>query len=159
MAAVSQIVLIGIGATLIVDIWSLVLRLFGITSLDYRYVGRWIACFPKGQFAHRNILGVKPVYGELVIGWAAHYLIGITFAFLLVFIFGKEWIARPMLFPALFVGLITVCAPLFIMQPALGFGVASSKLPHPNVRRLKSLLTHLIYGIGLYVTGLLTLQI
>jgi hypothetical protein len=41
------------------------------------------------------------------------------------------------------------------MQPAFGFGIASSKLPHPNLLRLKSLGTHLIYGIGLYGNAIL----
>jgi hypothetical protein len=41
------------------------------------------------------------------------------------------------------------------MQPAFGFGFASSKLPDPNIRRLKSLSTHIVYGIGLYLAALL----
>ncbi|MCC7094423.1 MAG: DUF2938 family protein, partial [Ignavibacteriaceae bacterium] len=43
----------------------------------------------------------------------------------------------------------------FIMQPAFGLGIASSKLPNPNLLRLKSLGTHLMYGIGLYVSAVL----
>jgi hypothetical protein len=154
-----QIVFMGVGATLLVDAWSLVLRLFKVTSLDYRYVGRWVAHFPRGQFVHDNILSTKPVRGELVIGWASHYLIGVTFAFLLVWVYGIEWLARPVPCPALVIGIVTVCAPLFIMQPAFGFGFASSHLPRPNIRRLKSLSTHVMYGIGLYVTALLIAHI
>ena len=63
--------------------------------------------FPKGKFVHRNILATKPVHGELAIGWAAHYLIGISFAFLLVLVYGNEWLARPMLYPAVIIGMIT----------------------------------------------------
>lgn len=155
MNTILRIMFVGIGATFFVDIWSFVLRLFKITSLDYRYVGRWIAYFPKGKVVHRNILVTTPVHGETVMGWAAHYFIGIMFAFLLVLIYGNQWLARPTLYPALIIGIITVCAPLFIMQPAFGFGIASSNLPEPNMRRLKSLSTHMIYGIGLYVTALL----
>ena len=159
MITILKIVFIGIGATFIVDIWSFILCLFKITSLDYRYVGRWIAHFPRCKFVHKNILMTTPVHGEMVIGWAAHYLIGITFAFLLILFCGKEWLERPMLYPALIIGIITVCAPLFIMQPAFGFGIASSNLSKPNIRRLKSLSTHMIYGIGLYVTALLISQL
>jgi len=159
MITILKIICTGIGATLIVDIWGFVLSLFNIKSLDYRYVGRWIAYFPKGKFAHKNIMMIAPVHGESVIGWAAHYLIGISFAFLLILFFGREWLEKPLLYPALIIGLITLCAPLFIMQPAFGFGIASSNLPKPNIRRLKSLLTHLIYGIGLYLTALLIVQL
>lgn len=150
-----KIVLIGIGATLMVDIWGFVQSLFKIKSLDYRFVGRWIANFPKGKFFHENIMKTEPVRVEVIMGWTAHYLIGIGFSFLLFIVYGKEWIEEPMLFPAVLIGLITVVAPLFIMQPAFGFGIASSKLPSPNMRRIKSLMTHLIYGIGLYISALL----
>jgi Protein of unknown function (DUF2938) len=153
-----RIVVIGIGATLIVDIWSFIQSLFKIKSLNYRYVGRWIANFPKGKFYHKNIMKTPPVRSELLIGWTAHYLIGITFSFLLILVYGKEWLENPLYYPAVFIGLITVIAPFIIMQPAFGFGIASSKLLKPNIRRLKSLLTHLIYGVGLYITGLLQKQ-
>lgn len=159
MITLFKIIFVGIGATLLVDFWTFLLGLFNISSLDYRYVGRWIAHFPKGKFAHDNILTATPVRGETITGWVAHYFIGITFASFLILIFGKEWLIRPLFFPALAVGIVTVIAPLFIMQPAFGFGIASSKLPKPNVRRLKSLSTHAIYGMGLYVSALLISQV
>jgi hypothetical protein len=142
---------IGIGATLAIDIWVSFLKLFKIKSLDYRYVGRWIGNFPKGKFFHNKIQDTPPVPYELILGWTVHYLIGITFAFILVFVYGVSWLDKPTFFPAIIIGLITSIAPFFIMQPAFGFGVASSKLPHSILLRLKSLATHLIYGIGLYL--------
>ncbi|MBK7629231.1 MAG: DUF2938 domain-containing protein [Ignavibacteriales bacterium] len=158
MYNVLKIVLIGIGATLTVDIWIYVLGLFNIKSLDYRFVGRWIGNFPKGKFFHQNIIATEPVKGELVIGWIAHYVIGINFAFFLFLFCGKEWIQNPQIYSAVFWGILTVVAPLFIMQPAFGFGIASSNLSKPNIRRIKSLLTHLIYGIGLYIAAFLVKQ-
>ncbi len=151
-----RIIINGIGATLIVDIWGIIQILLKIKSLDYRYVGRWIGNFPKGKYFHKNIIITIPVKHELLIGWTAHYLIGISFSFLLFLVYGKEWLEEPLLFPAIVIGLITVIAPFFIMQPGLGFGIASSNLPKPNIRRLKSFLTHLIYGLGLYITALLS---
>lgn len=159
MSIIIKVILIGIGATLLVDIWSFVQGLFGIKSLDYRYVGRWLGYFPKGKFLHNNIMKATPVKGELLIGWTAHYLIGITFACLLVLLYGEEWIRNPLIIPAFVIGIITLAAPLFIMQPAMGFGIASSNLPSPNLRRLKSLLTHVVYGLGLYLTSLIINQL
>lgn len=155
---ISKIIAVGIGATLIVDIWGFIQSLFKIKSLDYRYVGRWIANFPKGKFYHKNIMMTAPVRSELLIGWTVHYLIGTTFSFLLILVYGKEWLEEPLFYPAIIIGLITVIAPFIIMQPALGFGIASSNLPRPNIKRLKNLLTHLIYGIGLYISALLVNQ-
>ena len=150
-----KIMAIGIGATLAIDLWISVLKLFKIKSLDYKYVGRWIGNFPKGKFLHNKIQDTPPIPRELIIGWAVHYLIGITFAFILIVVYGINWLDRPSFFPAIIIGLMTAVGPFFIMQPAFGLGIASSKLPNPNLLRLKSLGTHLMYGIGLYVSAVL----
>ena len=146
---------IGIGATFAIDIWVSVLKLFKIKSLDLKYVGRWIGNFPKEKFLHNKIQDTTPVPNELIIGWIAHYLIGITFAFILVAFYGSNWLEEPTIIPAIVIGLVTSVAPFFIMQPAFGFGIASSKLPNSNLLRLKSLGTHLVYGIGLYLWAIL----
>jgi hypothetical protein len=159
MNVLLKISAIGVGATLILDLWNFLLGLFGIKSLDYRFVGRWIGNFVNGKFYHSNILMTPPVQNELFIGWAAHYLIGISFSFMLIMVFGNGWLEKPLLLPAILIGLATVIAPLFIMQPALGFGIASSNLPNPIVRVLKSIITHLVYGIGLYLSALLVNKI
>ncbi len=150
---------IGIGATLILDFWNYLLSLFDIKSLDYRFIGRWIGNFIHGKFYHTNIMITPPVQNELFIGWTAHYLIGISFSFVLILVFGNEWLEKPLLVPAILIGLATVIAPLFIMQPALGFGIASSNLPNPIVRVIKSTITHLVYGTGLYLSALLVNKI
>jgi len=150
---------IGIGATLAIDIWVSVLKLFKIKSLDYRYVGRWLGNIPKGKLFHNKIQDTPQIPHELIIGWTVHYLIGITFAFILVAVYGISWLDQPSFLPAIVIGLVTAFAPFFIMQPAFGFGIASSKLPSPNLLRLKSLGTHLIYGIGLYLSAILLNEI
>jgi Protein of unknown function (DUF2938) len=148
-------VAIGIGATIAIDLWVSFLKLFKIKSLDYRYVGRWIGNFPKGKFFHNKIQDTSPILHELILGWIVHYLIGVTFAFTLVALYGSSWLDKPTILPAIIIGIITAAGPFFIMQSAFGFGIASSKLPNPNLLRLKSLGTHLIYGIGLYVSAIL----
>ncbi|QQS37075.1 MAG: DUF2938 domain-containing protein [Ignavibacteriales bacterium] len=153
-----KIFAIGIGATLLVDLWSYVLGLFNIKSLDYRYVGRWILNFPNGKFFHKNIMTTTPIEGEILTGWLAHYSIGVSFAFLLFFLYGKNWLDNPMILPAIIVGTVTVIAPLFIMQPAFGFGIASTNLSNPHFRILKSVITHFVYGNGLFLTALLVKQ-
>ncbi len=154
-----KIITIGIGATLILDIWNYLLGLFNIKSLDYRFVGRWIGNFVNGKFYHSNIMTTSPVQNELFIGWTAHYLIGISFSFVLIMVFGNGWLEKPLLVPAILIGLATVIAPLFIMQPALGFGIASSNLPNPIIRVLKSIITHLVFGTGLYLSAMLVNKI
>ena len=105
---------------------------------------------------HASIGKAPPIRGELLIGWGAHYTIGITFATLLVATFGVRWARSPSLLPALFIGIVSVMAPLFVLQPALGAGVASSKTPRPIFNSVKSLVTHTVYGCGLYLAALAT---
>lgn len=151
---------IGIGATAAMDLWTLFLkRVFGIPSLDYAWVGRWIGHFREGRFAHPNIARAAAIPGEAVIGWGAHYGIGIVFATLLVAFSGIGWIRNPTPLPALAVGLVTVVAPFLVMQPAFGFGIAASRTPKPAIARLRSLMTHFVFGVGLYLSALLLASI
>lgn len=159
MNIIIKITAIGIGATLILDLWNYILSLLDIKSLNYRFVGRWIGNFVNGKFYHNNIMLTPAVPNELFMGWIAHYLIGISFSFLLILVFGNGWLSKPVIVPAIIIGLVTVIFPLFIMQPALGFGIASSNLPNPLVRVLKSVITHLVYGAGLYLSALLVNKI
>ena len=48
------------------------------------------------------------------------------------------------------IGLGTIVAPWFILQPGMGAGIAASKTPDPRAARLRNLTTHTIYGIGLF---------
>ncbi len=155
-------VVVGSGATVIMDIWALLMsRLFDIPSLNYRMVGRWVGHIPRGKFVHGNIADASPISGERVIGWAAHYAIGIAFAWALLMIVGLEWIDEPTALPALLTGIVTSAAPFLIMQPGMGAGIAASKTPAPTTARLRSLMAHVSYGVGLYLTavGLSALEI
>ena len=143
---------IGLGASLIMDIWNLFLkRVFDISSLNYCLLGRWILHMPGGRFRHAGIAGAPRKPLECAVGWIAHYTIGAVFALVFVAAAPGNWLAQPTLLPALLFGIGTVVFPLFILQPALGLGIASSKAPNPLQARLKSLATHTVFGIGLYV--------
>ena len=106
--------LIGIGATVAMDVWGLARkRVLGVAPPNYALVGRWIAHMAHGCFHHDSIAASTPVRGEKFIGWTAHYLIGIAFAALLIGIWGAAWVRNPTIGPALAVGISTVAAPSF----------------------------------------------
>jgi hypothetical protein len=98
-----------------------------------------------------NLLS-KPL--ECPTGWVAHYSIGVTFALVLVVATSGAWLARPTLPIALLVGIGTVIFPFFVMQPSIGLGVAASRTPRPMQARVKSLATHTVFGVGLYLCAL-----
>jgi hypothetical protein len=147
--------LIGVGATMLMDLWNLLLkRAFGLPSLDYCLLGRWISHMPAGTLRHASISAAAPKPFECPVGWMAHYSIGMAFALVFVMLVSGEWLARPTLVPALLFGIATVVFPYFIMQPSLGLGVAASRAPRPAQARLKSLVSHAVFGAGLYVVSL-----
>lgn len=152
-----SVVTTGVGATAVMDLWGLARKsLLGTGAPDYGLLGRWLAYMPRGQFRHAAIANVPPLRGESLIGWIAHYLIGIVFAAALLALWGPAWLQRPTLGPALLVGIATVAAPFLLMQPAMGAGVAAARTLRPGAARLQSLITHGVFGLGLYTAGWLT---
>jgi|SRR6188472_2455049 len=147
-------ILIGAGATGFLDLWSAArAKFFGVATPDYSLVGRWLAYLTRGRLFHNTIAKSAPARGERLIGWVAHYLIGIAFASALLIGWGREWAREPTLIPALIVGIGSVAAPFLLMQPGMGLGVAASRTPNPAAARLRSLTTHAIFGLGLYAAG------
>lgn len=154
MGILISTIVIGVGATLVMDFWGILRKqFFGIPPANYGLVGRWLGYMPKGRFVHDSIGKMPAIPGENVIGWTAHYLIGIAFAVLLVSIGGTEWLQHPTPVLALVVGVGTVAAPFLLMQPGMGAGIAASRMPNPWASRLQSLITHTIFGSGLYISG------
>lgn len=146
---------IGIGATLVMDLWNVFLkRTFNIPSLNYCLLGRWLRHMTEGTMRHASIAAAQQKRFECTVGWISHYTIGVTFALVFVVLAPGDWLARPTLLPALLYGIATVVFPFFIMQPSLGLGVAGSRTPKPAQARLKSLVTHTVFGVGLYVCAL-----
>jgi hypothetical protein len=143
MSYLPAVLVIGVIATLVMDFWGLVRKpLFGFPAADYRLVGRWISHLARGRFHHESIAASPAVAGEAVTGWVAHYVTGVAFAAGLLVLTGPGWVEQPTLLPALAFGMVTVLVPMLVMQPAMGLGVAL---------RIQSLLTHAVFGLGLYL--------
>ena len=159
MEFVFRAIFIGAGATVVIDLWAALLRRFGVPSLNFALLGRWIGNLLRGQLMHESIAKASPVRRELLLGWFAHYTIGVSFAALLLATSGLAWARSPTLGPALLVGVGTVVAPLFLLQPALGASIASSKTPTPVFNTLKSLMTHTVFGVGLFVAARLAVRL
>ena len=149
-------ILIGLGATLTTDLWALFLsRAFKIPAPNYCLVGRWLRTMPEGIFRHSNIAFAPQKSAECTVGWIAHYMIGITFAIAFVALAGNNWLQHPTLIHAIIFGVVTVLMPFFIMQPSFGLGLAASKTSNPAQARLRSLMNHTAFGVGLYLFALL----
>ncbi len=146
--------IVGVVATLVMDLWGVLRKpFFGMPAADYRLVGRWLAHLARGRFQHESIVRSPAASGEVALGWAGHYLLGIAFAAAFLLIVGMDWLRAPTPVRALIFGLVTVLVPFLIMQPSMGMGVAAGRTPRPSAARIQSLLTHAVFGAGLYAGG------
>ena len=147
-------VFVGLGATFVMDLFTVFLnRAFAIPLPNYCFIGRWLRHMVNGAFTHPSIAAAAQQPAECPIGWIAHYTIGVLFAVALVALATPQWLQSPTLTPALIFGIVTVGFPLFIMHPAFGLGFAASRAPNPMQARLRSLMNHVVFGLGLYLSA------
>lgn len=150
-----RVVLIGCGATFIMDIWLMFLKRIGVQTLNFAYIGRWAGHLFRGRFAHASIAKATPVAHETLLGWLTHYAVGVAFALLLVSVAGIQWTHSPSPGVALLTGIGTVAFPLLVMQPAMGLGVAASRTATPIRSCTRSLINHAVFGLGLFLSACL----
>ena len=149
-------IIIGVGATALLDAWALVLnRLFGFGLPNWAMVGRWFAHLPRGIVVHEDIGRSDGVSHELTIGWVAHYAVGILFAAITLAIGGEAWMKAPTWPLPLAVGLITVGCGWFILQPGMGAGIAASRKPDHMRIRILNILGHTVFGFGMFGMAML----
>ncbi len=150
MKLIQKTILTGIAGTLATDVWTLVLKMFGVHSHGLLLVGQWIV-------SHLNpALQSQLMDKALFVGWTAHYCLGILFAILPNLVYGKKWLQKPTLLMALMTGFISFLISIFIIQPILNFGVAFSRYTSQPVILLKVGLFHLVYSIGLWAAARMT---
>jgi hypothetical protein len=149
-------VAIGIGATVLMDLWAIVLwKVFHQSRPNWAPVGRWFWHLKNGTVFHDDIGKASPYANELALGWISHYVVGILYGVILALLVGEAWFAAPTFLPAWILGIVTVGAGWFLLQPGLGIGVAASKLPNANTVRVLNLVAHTVFALGLYGTALL----
>ncbi len=147
-------ILIGIGATIIMDIWAYAVSFLpGQSRPDWTLVGRWFWYLRRGQIFHDDINTMPPYRHELALGWIGHGTVGILYGVIFAFYGGKDWFAHPVFLPAWIFGILTVGAGWFLLQPGLGIGWAASRLPNATNVRIMNLLSHTFFALGLYWTA------
>jgi hypothetical protein len=156
MNIVVQGIIIGVIATLGMDIWATgVKHVLRLPTADWALVGRWFGHMPRGVFVHRPIAESAAISNELAIGWIAHYATGIVYGLTYLSIIQILFSSSPTLASALAFGLVTLAAPWLIMQPGMGAGIFASRTPRPSVMRLVNLSMHVVFGVSLYIAWLL----
>lgn len=142
---------VGIGSTIALDIWVLLVeKLTGIPPTNWGMVGRWIAGMPLGHLVLRQ--SDRPISGgEKVIGWLFHYGVGIAYAGLILLLFGTGFVENPEWFPVIIVGLVlSTLAGLAILMPGLGGGFFGRLMPDKLITYGYLVIAHGVFAIAQY---------
>ena len=145
----------GLAGTLAMDVWALVLGWFGQPKPNWAMPGRWLGHVLRGKVFHDDIGAAAPVSGELALGWALHYGVGVLYGIIFVFLAGPRWVAEPSFLPLWLFSLLTIAAGWFLLQPGMGLGWAASKTPSPWKVRAMGLAAHTVFAIGMWLGALL----
>lgn len=148
-------VLMGIGGTVAMDIWAVVLnRVAGQPMPNWAMPGRWLGHVFRGKVFHDEIGAAEPVPNERALGWALHYEVGGIYGVIWAFIGGAAWLAHPTFVPVWIFALLTIAAGWFLLQPGMGLGWGASKTPNPWKVRGMGLLAHTAFGLGMWAVAL-----
>lgn len=148
-------VVIGLGATVVMDLWGVVLHLVIRQPLpNFNILGRWLGHAFRGKFFHDSIGAAPKLSQEFALGILLHCGVGALFGVGLLLVVGSAWLAQPTLVPAVLWGVATICIPWFFFQPALGVGVASSKVANRPRALSVGLSNHFVFGVGLWISAL-----
>ncbi|KHQ55047.1 DUF2938 family protein [Mameliella alba] len=148
-------VVIGIGGTVAMDLWALLLdRLAGQGRPNWGNVGRWVGWLFRGRVFHEDIGAAAPVAGERALGWAFHYLVGVVYGVVFALIVGGAWFDAPVFWMAWIWGIVTIAGGWFLLHPGMGLGWALSRTERPWKGRVMGLLAHSVFALGLWATAL-----
>jgi hypothetical protein len=146
------VALIGIVATLVMDVGGGALRASGITAgAPPELIGKWIHSALSGNFFIHDIRtspGEPVALGRFL---TYHYVIGILLAFVFYLIVRSLNIERVAWWMPLVFGLATTLIPALLMFPGMGFGVFGLQGPREYLLLRTAVLNHFCYGIGLMI--------
>jgi Protein of unknown function (DUF2938) len=146
-------VIVGILATVTMDVVAVIALRLGIAGRGPRrtgpdLIGRWIGYLLRGKFKQTDILQTPPLRGELVLGLAAHYLIGIALTLMYLGLLVVTH-ATPTALSAILYGTATTALPWFLMFPSQGMGWLGRNAPGDAHLARVSLFNHIIFGLGI----------
>jgi len=154
-----QAMMVGIGGTVVLDLYAKIAQLaIGMPATNWRMVGRWIGHMTDSEFVQPKLAEARAVRGEHVIGWIFHYAVGTGYGLLILAIWGSDWLENPDIAAPLVVSLALLVLPYFVMMSGMGLGIAGSRTLRPNLTRLKSLIGHTVFGLGMYFSAVVLVR-
>jgi hypothetical protein len=152
MNLILMVLTVGIFGTVVMDILNLFFARIGIISkIEVNAIGRMAVGWTHGRFFYKHPSEMDEVAHEVLIGYIAHYSIGIGLA--IPYIFGWDILigGNPSLIYAIVYGIATTVASWFFVYPTMGLGAFGLKSPEGFRAAFSSLANHLFYGLGLAI--------
>ena len=145
----------GIIATVLFDIFQISISYaYKVNKTKWNLVGRYFIGLKNHKLFVENIESENSIKNELFIGYFIHYSVGAIYGLIYVII-NLLFFDHPSLFLAIFIGFMTVLGAWCYMMPyAYNTGFFASKKEDQFQIMVQNLITHFIFGIGLYI-GLL----
>ncbi len=148
-----EMILMGIFATFFMDFLAvfLVKRKLIHSFIEPEAVGRWFLYMFRGKFIHKDIHKTPALKNEKLWCFISHYLIGIVFAGVYLFLEIREPILRDHTWMTLVFGIATVFFPWFWLLPSIGLGFMASKSSNRSLIIRTNLVNHTNFGVGLFI--------
>ena len=152
MDLIAKGIVAGVLGTVVMDALNhLFARLGIILKIEVGIIGRMAAGWLRGRFRYSHPDEMKPVANELLLGYIAHYAIGVGLSVPFVIAWGLLVGGSISPFWTFAYGVATTAASLFFVYPCMGLGIAGRIHPDGLKAPLSSLANHIFYGIGLAV--------
>ncbi|WP_034999747.1 DUF2938 family protein [Beijerinckia mobilis] len=150
------IVIVGIGSTIALDLWSIIVAWIGwMPGTHWPSVGRWLLGLLSGRLVFDQNNTSPNTMTESVIGWGFHYIIGLAYAAMYPLFWGLDFLSAPTILPFLLIGVVvSTLAGLIILMPGMGAGLFARKTPTPMLTILYVLVAHVIFTIAQYLLAL-----
>lgn len=148
-----EMILMGIWATLVMDVLSIILAKMKIIHplIGPEVVGRWALYTARGKFIHEDIHKTPTLNNEKSAALISHYVIGVVLAGIYLFLELKVPTIRHQLWMPLIFGIATVLLPWLWLYPSIGLGFLASKAPKKSPYIVTSLFNHTDFGLGLLI--------
>ena len=115
--------------------------------------GRWFGLMAEGHFVDSDIAEAPPISHEMAIAAPMQYAIGYTLGIVYLLVISVLGLSRRGLIKAIGFGLCMNLLPWLLMFPAIGYGWFGTHGPPGTRLFLSSVVTHCIYGIGLWLAA------
>ena len=152
MVVVGEIVVVGVFACLVFDLWQRIFqKMTAIPPSNWEVAGRWcIGLFTRGRLIARGLDDAPAMPRELPVGWLLHYGVAVGYAAVYAGLMAAGWLQAGFADGLLF-GVASVAVPWFFFLPCLGKGVLARLTPNPLLVCALGLMMHTLFGVAIGV--------